>query len=231
MAIQRPGGFDITERGLKLASFKKGSKILDIGCGGGDTVNYLNEKGYKAEGIEINLVKISEAKEQFPDIDVKFGDGGFLDDYLSFTFDGIIMECSLNGIVQPDEALHEAYCVMKKGGRLIISDFYEKDPEPNQLKAVAIEAARRARLPRNEGDCEEGTPEHFVDFRFGGAFYKEPLIKQLEEEIGFRVMKFEDYSDKLEDGFEVFAPTLDKQAGGKSRDIGYFLLVAQKPLK
>ena len=230
MAIQRPGGFGITDRGLKIASFKKGSRILDIGCGEGDTINHLNEKGFKAEGIDINLVKISSAKEQFPGIDIKFGDGTFLDMYMSYTFDGVVMENSLNAVVQPDETLHEAYCVMKKGGRLIISDFYEKDPDPKQLKAVAIEAARRARLPHNEGDCDEGTPEHFTAFRFGGAFYKEPLIRYIEDEVGLRVIKFEDQADKLEDGFEAFAPNIDKNAGGKSRDIGYFLLVAQKPL-
>lgn len=227
MTVQRPGGFEITERGLDIAGYKKGSRILDIGCGGGDTVNYLNEQGFQAEGIDINLSKIGEAKEAFPGINVKFGDGGFMDDYMSFTFDGIMMECTLNAIVQPDEALHEVYCVMKKGGRLIISDFYEIDPDPNQLKAVAIEAARRARLPHNEGDCDEGTPEHFVSFKFGGAFYKEPLIRYIEEEVGLRVMAFEDQSDKLEEGYESFGKDLDTKTG---RKIGYFLLVAQKPL-
>ena len=141
------------------------------------------------------------------------------------------MECTLNAILQPDEALSEAYCVMKKGGRLIISDFYEIDPDPNQIKAVAIEAARRARLPHNEGDCDEGTPEHFVNFRFGGAFYKEPLIRYMENELGLRVTKFEDRSDDLKEGFEEFAPDLDTKAGGVDRKIGYFLLVAQKPLE
>ena len=53
MSINRPGGFEITERGLAIAGFKKGSRILDIGCGGGDTVNYLNEQGFKAEGIDM----------------------------------------------------------------------------------------------------------------------------------------------------------------------------------
>lgn len=228
MTIARPGGFEVTDRALEIANYKKGSRILDIGCGGGDTVDHLNKMGLKAEGIDINLAKIDEAKKAFPGINIKFGDGGFMDDYMSFTFDGIVMECSLSTFPQPDEALHEVYCVLKKGGRMIITDYYEKDPDPQQVKAVAIEAARQARMPHNEGDCEEGTVSHFTDFCFEGAFYKEPLIRMLEDELGLRVLSFEDA------GLQISADDLytdvKTESAGKSRNLGYFILVAQKPV-
>ena len=228
MAIARPGGFEVTDRALEIANYKKGSRILDIGCGGGDTVDHLNKMGLNAEGIDINLAKIDEAKKAFPGINIKFGDGGFMDDYMSFTFDGIMMECSLSTFPQPDEALHEVYCVLKKGGRLIITDYYEKDPDPQQVKAVAIEAARQARMPHNEGDCEEGTVSHFTDFCFEGAFYKEPLIRMLEDELGLRVMSFEDAG--LQVGADDLYTDVKTESAGKSRNLGYFILVAQKPV-
>ena len=238
MTIERPGGFDITDRALEIANFKTGSRILDMGCGEGDTVNHLNEMGLKAEGIDINLAKIDAAKKKYPDINVKFGDGGFLDDYMSYTFDGVMMECSLSVLPQPDEALHEAYCVLKKGGRLIITDLYEKDPDPAQMKAVAIEADRQSRIPHQEGDCEAGTVTHFTDFCFEGAFYKEPLIRMIEDELGMRVMAFEDRSVDLDsyvaetlmnDGkLEDLCTCVKTEVGGKKRKIGYFILVAQK---
>ena len=226
MTISRPGGFEVTDSALEIAKYKTGSRILDVGCGEGDTVDYLNKMGLKAEGIDINLAKIDEAKKQFPGINVKFGDGGFLDDYMSYTFDGVMMENTLSVLPQPDEALHEAYCVLKRGGRLIITDFYEIDPDPQQMKAVAIEAARQARLPHNEGDCEEGTVSHFTDFCFEGAFYKEPLIRMIEDELGMRVMAFENTTADLKD----FDANVKTEVGGKSRKIGYFILVAQKPI-
>ncbi len=226
MTIARPGGFAVTDRALEIADYKMGSRILDVGCGEGDTVNYLNKMGLEAEGIDINLAKIDTAKTEFPGIKVKFGDGGFLDDYMSYTFDGITMECSLSLMPQPDEALHEAYCVLKKGGRLIITDYYEIDPDPQQVKAVAIEAARQARMPHQEGDCDEGTVSHFTDFCFEGAFYKEPLIRMIEDELGMRVLAFEDAKTE-EDGFFTDVKT---EVGGKKRQIGYFILVAQKPV-
>ena len=236
MTLFRPGEFDITDRGLELARFKEGSRILDIGCGEGDTVAHLTEDlGMKAEGIDMNLSMISSAREKHPGIDVKFGDGEFLDSYSSFTFDGVMMECVLSLIDIPDEALHEAYCVLKKGGRLIISDLYYKNPDPKQMKTVKLEAERLAKIPRREGDCEEN-PERFVDFRYEGAFYLEPLKKQLEE-IGYRVKAVEDKSDDLDnfvarylmDGGRLEDLMTNVKIKGKQK-IGYFLLVAEKPL-
>jgi ubiquinone/menaquinone biosynthesis C-methylase UbiE len=228
MTIARPGGFELTDRALEIANYKMGSRILDIGCGEGDTVDRLNKMGLKAEGIDINLAKIDKAKKDYPGINVKFGDGGFMDDYMSYTFDGIISECALSTMLQPDEALHEAYCVLKKGGRLIITDYYEKDPDPQQLKAVAIEAARQARMPHNEGDCEAGTPSHFTDFCFEGAFFKGPLISMIEDELGMKVLAFEDAGITV--GTEDIYTNVKTEVGGKKRNLGYFVLVAQKAI-
>ena len=228
MTIARPGGFEVTDRALEKAKYKPGSRILDIGCGGGDTVDHLNKMGLKAEGIDINLAKIDEGKKAFPGVNIKFGDGGFLDDYMSYTFDGIVMECSLSTFPQPDEALHEAYCVLKKGGRLIITDYYEKEPDPKQVQAVAIEAARQARIPHSEGDCEEGTVSHFTEVCFEGAFYREPLVRMLEDELGLRVLMFEDAGLTL--GSDDLYTDVKTETAGKSRNLGYFILVAQKPV-
>ena len=229
MAILRPGGLELTDRGMELAEFSKGSRILDVGCGEGDSVAHLNEDlGMDAEGIDMNLVRISDAKEQHPGININFGDGEFLDAYMSFTFDGVLMEGSLSQINMPDEALHEAYCVMKKGGKLIISDLYEIDPDPQQMKAVRIEADRQARMPHKEGECEDRGLK-FTDFRFEGAFYEEPLRRVIEE-VGFRITGFEDHSEDAEKFFEYF-PHLNTESGGRKRRIGYFLLTAEKPEK
>lgn len=238
MAILRPGEFDITDKGIEMAGLSKGARVLDIGCGEGDTVAHLTDDfGMKAEGIDMNLSMISAAKEKHPGIDVKFGDGEFLDDYMSHTFDGIFMECVLSLINIPDEALHEAYCVLKKGGKLILSDLYYKNPDPKQIRAVKIEAQRQARMPHKEGECEEN-PKRFVDFRVKGAFFEHPLKAQLVE-IGYKVIAFEDRSADLDnyvaqylmDGGNLSAlmPDADFSSGTKADKLGYFLLVAEKP--
>lgn len=233
--IMRPGEFAITDKGIEIAGLKKGDKILDIGCGEGDTVAHLDEMGMEAEGIDMSLKSITAAKDKYLGINVKLGDGEFLDDYSSFTFDAITMECVLSLINIPDEALHEAWCVLKKGGKLIISDLYYKDPDPMKVKAVKMEARRLAMKPRKEGDCEEH-PTRFVDFRVKGAFFEEPLIAQLEE-IGYKILTFEDRSIDLDnyaaqvimDGGKLEDLCCDADFNDKKNKLGYFLLVAQKP--
>ena len=211
--------FTTTDRALELAKLGEGCRILDIGCGEGDVVAYLTEKcGMEAEGIDMNLEKIRIAKENHPGIDVKFGDGEFLEDYSSFTFDGIFMQDVLALINLPDEALHEAYCVLKKGGRLVIIDDYYTDPDPKQLRALQIEAARLSKKPRKEGDCE-ADPVRFVDFRFKDTFFIEPLKRQIEE-IGYKVAAFEALEPADADG--------RKQSARDAK--GRFLMIAEKPL-
>lgn len=213
--------FDITERALELTGLEKGSRLLDIGCGEGDDVAWLTKKGMRAEGIDMNLTAVSKAGEKYPGIDVKFGDGEFLDGYTSFTFDGVFMQHVLGLINIPDEALHEAYCVLKRGGKLVIVDDYYRSPDAGQMKAVKIEADRLSRMPRKEGDCETD-PVRFVDFRFNGVFYEGPLKRQLEE-TGYVVKVFEELETD-EKGGE------NGKNGKKSGETGSFLLIAEKPL-
>ena len=235
MSLVRPGKFDITDRGMELCGMRKGADVLDIGCGDGTAAEYLQEKyGYKVTGIDLNLAKISEGKERNSGLDLRMGDGEFLDGFLSYSFDCVMMECVLSLINLPDEALHEAYCVLKKGGKLFISDLYIKKPDPRKVQAIRVEAQRQAKIPHQEGDCDE-EKMRFVDFRFEGAFIKEPMIRQLEE-IGYEVKVFEDRSPEL----DTYVAEMILQEGsldncftcakGK-KGIGYFLLVAEKPEK
>lgn len=235
MSLVRPGKFDITDKAMEICALKKGAAVLDVGCGDGTAAEYLQEKyGYQMTGIDMNLAKISEGKERNSQLDLRMGDGEFLDDFPSFSFDCVMMECALSLINLPDEALHEAYCVLKKGGKLFISDLYLKKPDPKQVKAIKIEADRQAKIPHKEGDCDDGK-QRFVDFRFQGAFLKEPLIAYLKE-IGYHVVAFEDRSADL----DTYAAETILQEGSLDscvtcakgqKGVGYFMLVAEKPEK
>ena len=244
MSIFRPGEFKITDRAMELAGLPQGAAVLDIGCGQGETVAYLAERyGCDASGIDLSVAMITEGLAKRPDLKIKYGDGEFLEDFSSFSFDGVMMECVLSLINLPDEALHEAYCVLKKGGKLCLSDLYVKEPEPGLLKTAAIEAQRQRSKPHQAGDCSDDCAEEHkqraVDFRINGRFLLESLIRQLEE-VGYRNIVWEDWTAELdsfaaqklmEDGSlagcfcgKEFDP---KAAGGRT---GYFLLVAEKPL-
>ncbi|MBR0597932.1 DVU_1556 family methyltransferase [Sinanaerobacter chloroacetimidivorans] len=243
MSNFKPGEFRITKKAMDLWNLPKGSKVLDIGCGQGETVEYLEkEYGFQTCGIDLSMARIKEGKTRNPGLDIRYGDGEFLDEFTSLSFDGVSMECVLSVINLPDEALHEAYCVLKKGGKLFLSDLYIKDPDPGFLKALQKEADQHKSLPHKEGECNtDCADEHKnrpTNFRSSGRFAKEPLLEQLKE-IGYINITWEDCSLEL-DQFAAEKLMRDGTLEGCLCDeaihpkdpykTGYFMLTAEKPL-
>ena len=67
-----------------------------------------------------------------------------------------------------------------------------------------------------------------IDARLDCADFVIPaLIRMLEDELGLRVIAFEDRTADM--GGELFTD-VKTEVGGKERNIGYFILVAQKPV-
>lgn len=242
MSDLRPGEFRITKKAMETWKLPKGARVLDIGCGSGETVEFLEkEYGHVCSGIDLSMPRIKEGKNRNQNLDLRYGDGEFLDDFPSFSFDGVVMECTLSLINLPGEALHEAWCVLKKGGKLFLSDLYIKNPEPGFIKALRIEAERQNSRPHREGecntDCEEEHKNRPVHFRADGRFLIEPLIEQLAE-TGYRNIAWEDCSAEL-DTFAAEKLMRDGTLEGclcddaiHPRDpfkTGYFMLTAEKP--
>lgn len=117
-----------SEEKLFRKYFKKGTKILDIGCGSGRTTFPLSRMGYNVIGIDITPAMISTAKriaKEFKlNIDFEVGDATKLG-FKNESFDNALF--SYNGWEQiPGEknrskALKEAYRVIKPGGYYIFS--------------------------------------------------------------------------------------------------------------
>ena len=242
MSSLRPGEFRITKKAMDRWKLPRGSRVLDIGCGTGRTVEYLEkEYGFQCSGIDLSMERIKEGKARNPNLKIEYGDGEFLDGFESYSFDGVLMECTLSLINLPDESLHEAYCVLKKGGRLFLSDLYIKDPDPGFVRALAIEAKRQSREPHKEGECDAGCAEEHkkkpVSFRSDGRFLIEPLAEQLAE-IGYRNIFVEDCSREL-DSFVAEKLMNDGTLEGCLCDsalhpkdkfkTGYFMMTAEKP--
>ena len=123
----RPGGLELTERAIALARLCPGAKILDLGCGAGDTVRWLCAQGFDAIGIDpapgphppgtsepgpaASILGRAEALP-FPDT----------------ALHAIVAECSLSLVADRNRALAECARVLMHGGRLMISDLYARQP-------------------------------------------------------------------------------------------------------
>lgn len=123
----RPGGFELTKKALSFCQFPAGSKVLDIGCGTGETVRFLIEEwGLEALGIDASPVMIQKGRERHPDLPIKQGSGEALP-YPGNSMDGVLLECSFGLIDDKEALLAEIFRVLKERGKLIISDIYYRN--------------------------------------------------------------------------------------------------------
>lgn len=106
-----PGGTEHSRYLIELSFLPAGSRWLDMGAGGGETVELLRSMGNECTGIDLEPRGENVQK------------GDYLNaPYADSSFDGIISQCSffLSGNV--DRALSEAARMLRKGGKLVFSD-------------------------------------------------------------------------------------------------------------
>lgn len=83
------------------------SKILDFGCGSGNTVRAYRESGYDALGCDIVLPAETEVLKRMPDGVIPFPDA---------FFDFVISESVLEHVRDYSKAVSEIHRVLKPGG-------------------------------------------------------------------------------------------------------------------
>jgi arsenite methyltransferase len=123
----RPGGLDLTKKALAISGLAAGSRILDIGCGCGKTVDYLGGgPGMRALGVDISPEMPARARKLHGAQEVMVGDAGRLP-YADCSMDGILCECVYNLLEDRPRALAQMDRVLKPGGRLMVSDLYLRE--------------------------------------------------------------------------------------------------------
>ena len=162
----RPGGLQLTEELIAFAGFRPGSLVADVGCGLGASTRLLNERGFRAVGVDADVAAgtaagasalIAADAARLP-----FADG---------KLDGVLAECVLSVLPDRSAALAEWARALKAGGRLALSDVYARagaEAAGTMTRASLIEAIAAAGL-RVEWfeDRSEALKRWVAEFIFG----------------------------------------------------------------
>ena len=136
------GGVRATDELMELCHIKKGSYVLEVGCGVGLTTAYLAKKGCKVVGIDLSEKMIEKAREKAKrkgledKIEFLVADAQKLP-FKDNTFDAVISESVYVFIPDRKKAMKEFNRVIKKGGYVGITEVsWIKEPPPELRKQI-----------------------------------------------------------------------------------------------
>lgn len=104
---------------LKLLGNVKGKKILDFGCGSGIYAKILTKKGAKVSGFDISEKMLQIAKNENPNIDLRYGSGYKIP--FKKKFDVVLASLVIDYLKNWDKVFKEVSRVLKKESLFIFS--------------------------------------------------------------------------------------------------------------
>jgi ubiquinone/menaquinone biosynthesis C-methylase UbiE len=204
---------------------KKGSSVLDLGCGDGTTAIPMAKRGANVLGVDIarNLVEAGNArakKEKLENLRFQEGDATNLADLKDKTFDLVVSIFGAMFAPRPMDVAKEMVRVTKPGGRIIMGNWIPGDPT---LVAQILKISSAFTPPPPEGFISPmtwGVESHVIE-RFGNAGIPKEKISFVRDTFTFR--SSESPSAFL-DGFRLYyGPTMNAfeaaEKNGKANEL------------
>jgi arsenite methyltransferase len=213
----RPGGIALTQRALDICKLPVGSRLVDIGCGIGGTLDYLGQNGaYHLTGLDPSESLLGQVEGGQSHGRLIRGTGDTLP-FKDSSFDALLCECVLSVLNNKQLALSEFARVLDQDGYLIISDVFIKEGS-GQQRSEETQGGRPAR----DGLL---TRENLWTLLRGFGF--SPLLWEehdglLKEFLARMIMA----GERLPDSWRCRGGRGDRETGLPK--ISYFLLVARK---
>ena len=221
----RPGGFNLTDAGVQYCSLAPGDTVLDLGCGRGATVNYLNKKYHlTAVGIDPSEKMIAAAQDNYGRPGFFLGKGEQLP-FEDESFDCVLAECTLSLMDRLDSVIDQVYRVLKENGWFVITDVYAKNPEAlSKLGNYPINSCMRGMHDLDQLKNRLGQAGFFIDNWEDHSQY----LKELFVKIGFSYGSMCEFWNAAEEeciSGDEFYKTI------KQCKPGYFLMIVKKKEK
>ncbi len=102
---------------LDAARVAKGARVLDVACGPGYAAAAAAARGAIATGVDFSSEMVEEARGRYPGIEFLEGDAEQLG-FSNSTFDAVVLNFGMLHLARPEQALAEAYRLLRPGGRV-----------------------------------------------------------------------------------------------------------------
>ncbi len=228
----RPGGVELTARLLARCTFPPGTRLLDIGCGGGASLAWLQaQPAYGAFGVDCSTPLLKEAASRR--LAAVHAPGGCLP-FPAASFDAVILECSLSAMWAQEfpqagpttlaalGVLREAQRVLKPAGWLLLSDLYARRPEgAPALRALPGAGCLRGVLDLPAVQEALGALGFEIDFCEDQSDALRQLTRRLGQAYGSMPAFWDEALGQPADAFDLTLRI------GRARP-GYFILLAHK---
>lgn len=101
---------------IHAAKIDSSCRVLDIGCGPGNSTNALSKTGANVTGIDFSQKMIDAAINKYPEIDFKHADAENIPEKDN-TFDAVISNYVVHHLADPVKVFSEVARVLKPNGR------------------------------------------------------------------------------------------------------------------
>ena len=137
-----PGGLELTEELAELCEVRRGSDVLELACGTGESACWLAERrGARVVGLDRSprMIQRAEQKARARGLEVAFREADA--HHLPFpdaAFDVAICECTLC-LLDKEQVLREMVRVVRSGGCVGMHDACWREDTPDDLKRTLAE--------------------------------------------------------------------------------------------
>jgi ubiquinone/menaquinone biosynthesis C-methylase UbiE len=137
----------------------RGTRVLDVCCGSGRLTAALARMGADVEGLDFAPTMVARASANCPGIKFRQGDAERLP-YEQSIFDAVVCCFGVMHLERPEQAIAEAYRVLKRGGKYVFTQWAKDDDLLGIVAAaVAEHGDRTVKLPAAPPPMRFSEPE------------------------------------------------------------------------
>ncbi len=111
----------------RLAKWRPGARVADLGCGSGVFTHLLHRRGFDAVGVDLSPKLIALGRLKYPQVTFQEGDVEHLP-FATASLDGILLSGLLHHLPDPASCAAEAFRVLKPGGSFVAFDPNRMNP-------------------------------------------------------------------------------------------------------